>query len=311
MGLPMELKDVDLNLLLVFNDLLKEHAVSRVARNLGMSQPGVSNALNRLRRLLGDDLFLRTGRGMEPTPFAQRLAEPVAHALALIHDSLNTQMPFEPATATRNFTIAMTDIGEIDFLPRMMDEMNRQAPYVTVSTVRKSSENLREELETGQVDLAVGYIPDLKTGIFQRRLAVSQYVCLFRRGHPLDKERISREEFAAAQHLAVVFAGTGHILADQELERAGVRRNIRLRVPHFAAVGQILHETDMIATMPKRLVMRLISPFDLAWVALPYKLSQIPLNLFWSAKYQHDPANRWLRTLMFDTCHEPSSRAAA
>src|SRR5438105_3080343 len=114
----MELKDIDLNLLVVFNQLLVERRVSKVAETLGLSQPAVSNALARLRKLTDDTLFLRTTRGMEPTPYAQQLAEPVAHALGLIHSAVNQRTSFDPATAKRSFTIGMTDIGEIYFLPR-------------------------------------------------------------------------------------------------------------------------------------------------------------------------------------------------
>ena len=123
----MDLKDVDLNLLVVFNQFLIERRVSRVADKLGLSQPAVSNALARLRKLTGDTLFLRTTKGMEPTPFAQQLAEPIAYALGLIHSAVNQRTSFDPATAQRSFTVGMTDIGEIYFLPKLMEELARVA----------------------------------------------------------------------------------------------------------------------------------------------------------------------------------------
>ena len=150
----MELQDLDLNLLLVFAELVREKSVSKAAQNLGMSQPGMSNALSRLRTLLGDDLLLRTGRGMEPTPYAERLAGPLNEALRLIHGVVNMEMDFDPATSDRSFTIAMTDIGEIDFLPNLMRGLARTAPQVSLSTVRKAASNLKDDLETGTVDLA-------------------------------------------------------------------------------------------------------------------------------------------------------------
>src|SRR5512132_2634973 len=143
----MELKDIDLNLLLVFNQMLKEKRVSAVGENLGLSQPAISNALARLRRLLGDELFLRTPRGMEPTPFALELAEPVAYAMGALHTALNQQSVFEPVTSTRGFTLAMTDIGEIYFMPALMDLLSRTAPGVTISTVRNTAVNLRDDME--------------------------------------------------------------------------------------------------------------------------------------------------------------------
>jgi DNA-binding transcriptional LysR family regulator len=129
-------------------------------------------------------------------------------------------------------------------------------------------------------------------------LTVSEYVCLFRCGHALDKRRITLDEFVAADHLVVVSAGTGHCVADEEFERRGIARNIKLRIPHFAAVGYLLHDTDLITTVPRRLVNRCAGPFDLTFVPVPFELPLIPINLFWSARYHRDPANQWLRTMM-------------
>jgi DNA-binding transcriptional LysR family regulator len=304
----MELRDLDLNLLLVFAELVRERSVSKAAHNLGMSQPGMSNALSRLRALLGDDLLLRTGRGMQPTPYAERLAGPLNEALRLIHGVVNLEMDFDPSTSNRSFTIAMTDIGEIDFLSNLMRALERVAPDVSLSTVRKGASNLKDELETGAVDVAVGWLPDLNAGMFQRRLTASQYVCAFRKGHALDKGHVTLDEFRRANHLVVISANTGHVMVEHDLERMGIRRNVKLQIPHFAAVGHILSETDLIATLPGRLVNRSIVPFDLAWAPLPVKLEPIPLNVFWSAKYHRDPANQWLRGLMFDTFSESAPR---
>ncbi|NYI00135.1 LysR family transcriptional regulator [Cupriavidus plantarum] len=300
----MDLKDVDLNLLLVFSELLKQRRASRVAETLGISQPGVSNALNRLRKLLGDELFLRTSRGMEPTPYAQQLAEPISYALSTIHSTLNQQVKFDPMTSKRAFTIAMTDIGEIYILPTLTGLLERIAPGVTISTVRNATVNLRDEMEAGRVDLAVGWIPDMKTGFMQRRILRHSYVCLFRKGHALDKGTLTREEFCAAKHVVVVSAGSGHGVADETMKRSGVERDIRLVVPHFVAVGHILHETDLVATVPERFAERCAEPFGLSYVPCPVPLPEIAINLFWHTKYQRDPGNRWLRELLFETFSE-------
>jgi DNA-binding transcriptional LysR family regulator len=296
----MELKDLDLNLLVVFNQLLVERRVSKVAEHLEISQPAVSNSLARLRKLLGDELFLRTTKGMEPTPFAQQLAEPVAYALGMLHGAVNQRMSFDPATSDRAFTIGMTDIGEIYFLPSLMDALARSAPGVTVSTVRNTTINLKDEMEAGHVDLALGLLPQLKAGFFQRRLFRQRYVCMFRKGHRLDKRKISLEEFSKAEHVVVVSAGTGHGKVDELLDRSGVERRVRLTVPHFVAVGHILHKTDMIATVPERFAQQVAGPFDLAFVNHPATLPEIAINLFWHAKYHKDPANQWLRGLLFE-----------
>lgn len=296
----MELKDIDLNLLVVFHQLLMERRVNAVADKLGLSQPAVSNALNRLRRLLDDELFLRTAKGMEPTPYALELAEPIAYALTTVHGALNRRSSFDPESSDRKFTLGMTDIGEIYFMPRLMKILADVAPGVSVSTVRNTSVNLRDEMEAGHVDMAVGLLPQLNTGFFQRALFRQPYVCMFRTGHPLDKARISLKEFESAEHVTVVSAGTGHARIDEFIARKGVQRHIKLTVPHFVAVGHILATTDMIATVPERYAMECAKPFGLRYVAHPLPMPEISINVFWHAKYHKEPGNQWLRSLLFE-----------
>jgi DNA-binding transcriptional LysR family regulator len=296
----MNLKDIDLNLLVVFNQLFTEKSVSAVAANLNLTQPAISNALSRLRRMLGDELFLRTSRGMEPTPYASQLAEPIAFALGTLHDTLNRRSDFDPARSTRKLTLAMTDIGEIYFLPQLMDSLSRLAPGVTISTVRNTAVNLSDEIEAGKVQLAMGLLPQLKSGYFQRRLFQQRYVCMFRKGHAMDRQQISVEEFSAAQHVVVIAEGTGHATVDESIQRRGIRRNVRLTVPHFVALGHILASTDMVATVPERYAQACLQPFDLRYVPHPVPLPTIGINLFWHAKFHRDPENQWLRSVVFD-----------
>ncbi len=300
----IELKDLDLNLLVVFLQLLRDRRVTSAAEALDLSQPGVSSALNRLRRLLGDDLFYRTGSGMQPTPYAEQLAEPVAEALALILQTVNQRSTFDPLVSSRRFVIAMTDIGEIYFLPTLMRAIRKAAPEVTISTVRNHKINLKEEMEEGKVDLAIGLLPDLKTDFYQRRLFRQSQCCLFRAGHPLDGVPFGIEEFAAAEHVVVVSAGTGHGRTDELIERSAVRHNVRLRLPHFVALPYILEETDLVATVPEKIAARLASSFPLRFVPHPLKLPEIQINLFWHAKFHQEAGNQWLRTLIFETFSE-------
>lgn len=294
----MELKDIDLNLLVVFQQLLSDRRVSKVAENLGLSQPGVSNALARLRKLTDDPLFLRTAKGMEPTTYAQQLAEPTARALQVIHSAFNERTSFEPATSKRAFTIGMSDIGEIYFLPKLMKELARVAPNVSLSTVRNAAVNLRDEMEAGHVSLAIGLLPQLKAGYLRRRLFKQNYVCMFRRGHLLDKRAISLEAFAAAEHVVVISEGTGHGKADELLARKKVQRKVVLTVPHYVAVGHILHNSDLVATVPERLANALAEPFALSFVRHPAQLPEIGIDLFWHGRYQKDPAVAWMRSLI-------------
>jgi len=297
----MELKDIDLNLLVIFNQLLTERKVSKVAENLGLGQPAVSNALARLRKLFGDELFLRTSSGMQPTPFADQLAESIGYALGMIHGAINVKNSFDPASSKRSFTVGMTDIGEIYFLPLLMEKIQKVAPGVSISTVRNTTVNLKDAMEAGHVDLAIGLLPQLKAGFFQQRLFSQQYVCVFRKNHPLDKRKISPADFFAADHVVIASAGTGHGKVDEILDSGSQKRRIRLTVPHFVAIGHILQSTDMAATVPERLAEKMATPFNLRYVNHPVKLPQIAINLFWHAKYHKDPANQWLRSLVFET----------
>jgi len=296
--MAVDLHRVDLNLLVVLHQLLLDRQVSRAAVALGLSQPAVSNALRRLRGLLGDELFLRSPRGMVPTPLALGLAEPVADALRLLHGALNQPQGFAPAHTTRRVTLAMSDIGEITFLPPLLARLATLAPGLTLSTVRNTTQDLPEALASGQVDLAIGLLPQLQAGFYQRRLFSQRYVCLLRQGHALDKRRISLAEYSAAEHLVVVAAGTGHGQVDELLARAGVQRRVRLSVPHFVAVGHILQATDLVATVPEKLAQSMAQPFGLRAVPHPAALPAVAINLFWHATVNQDPANQWLRGVL-------------
>jgi DNA-binding transcriptional LysR family regulator len=297
----VDLKDIDLNLLVIFQQLLQERRVSAVAVNMGLSQPTVSNALNRLRQQLGDDLFLRTSKGMEPTAFAMQLAEPIGYALSSIHETLNQRTRFDPANSQRKFIVGMNDIGEIYFLPKLMKTLAEIAPGISLSTIRTTGSNLAEDMEAGRIDLAIGWLPHLKSGFFQRRLFVQEHVCMFRCGHPLDKKSpLTKEEFEAAEHVLVSATGTGHATVDGSIEKLGTRRKAVLTVPHFVAVGHILATTDMIATVPERFARHCIAPFNLRAVGLPIPLPEIGVNLFWHSRFHKEPGNQWLRSLVFD-----------
>ncbi|WP_338618125.1 LysR family transcriptional regulator [Achromobacter sp. E1] len=296
----MNLKDVDLNLLVVFNELHKHGRVSAAAESLGISQPGVSNALARLRKLLGDELFLRTSRGMVPTPYAESLAQPIADALAALHGTLNARVAFDPARSERAFVIGVNDVGETYFLPRLMRALDQVAPSVTIRTVRTTSIDVRDEMERGRMDLAMGFLPGLKGGFFQRRLFRQPYVCIFRQDHPLARSGVSARQFRAAEHVAIVSEGTGHGVVDEVIARAGIRRRLRLTVPHFMAVGPVLQATDMIAVVPQRFADCACGPFGLASAPCPVKIPESVINVFWHARNHREAANQWLRQVVVD-----------
>lgn len=295
----MHLRDIDLNLLVVFHQLLLDRNVSAAAEHLGLSQPAVSNALKRLRDTLNDDLFVRTRQGMEPTAFAAQLAEPVSLAISTLQGALNQPAAFDPATSQKRLVVAMSDIGEIYFMPRLIQTLLERAPGISLST-RRSDADLPRAMAAGEVDVAVGLLPDLQAGFYQRRLFHHRYVCLCRQGHPLTRGALTRERFCAHGHVRILATSTGHGEIDAHMQRAGLHRDIRLEVPHFVAVGAILQHTDLIATVPQRFADSCVAPFGLTALPLPVTLPDIAINLFWHAKFNRDPANQWFRQLMVE-----------
>lgn len=295
----MDLGDIDLNLLVVFDRLMRERSVSRSADSLGLSQPAISNALRRLRTLLGDELFLRTPAGMAPTPYALQLAEPVAQALDTLHGALNVHASFDPTGSERRFTAAMTDVGETYFLPVLMELLAREAPGVTLRCVTVAEPDLREAMATGRVDLALGSLPQLQAGFFQQALFRQRYVLLMRQGHPLARARqITAALFRQAQHVQVESIGTAHQRVEESLARLGIRRAVCLTVPHYVALGHVLAGTDLVATVPERFADRVTGPLQLVSRPLTLRLPTSTICQYWHAHLHRDPGHQWLRELI-------------
>jgi DNA-binding transcriptional LysR family regulator len=292
----LNLHRLDLNLLVVLHHLLIEKKVTRVAQLLAMSQPAVSSALGRLRLHLNDPLFVRTQAGMEPTPYALALAQPVSVALNVLREALNVRATFDPLTDHRDFVLALSDVGEMYFLPRLVEAFRKQAPFVTLQVERATDTNLREEMEAGRIDLAIGLLPHLQTGFFQQGLFRQRYVGLMRRGHPLAKKgQWNSHTFYAAEHVQIVAAGTGHGKVNLELGQGTQQRQCRLVVPHFVALGDVLMRSNLIATVPERFADCIVKPYSLVKKDLPVTVAQSSIHQFWHQRLHRDPGHQWLR----------------
>jgi DNA-binding transcriptional LysR family regulator len=278
--------------------MFQSRNVSAVARRLGLSQPTVSNALTRLRKTCGDELFVRTGQGMQPTPYAQRIAEPIAHALASVADALNQEERFDPSTSGRRFVIAMTDVGEIHFMPALVELCRHIAPQVGISSVRASALDWQQEMETGGIDLAIGAFADVPQSLYHRRLFSQSYVTMFRRGHRFGQGKVDLKQFLAARHLLVTSNESPYDQINARLEKAGIARSVNFRVPHFAAVPYIVAASDMVATVPSKLAQQACGPFDLGHIAPPLRLPALHTNILWHRRYHQDGGNQWLRSVI-------------
>jgi DNA-binding transcriptional LysR family regulator len=296
----MNVADLDLNLLRAFDAVLREGSVTAAAERLGLSQPALSNALSRLRGLLGDPLFMRTSSGMRPTPFAQQLAAPVQQALDLIRASFSQQAGFDPKTSDRVFRFQLTDVGEIAFLPPLLERLQRDAPLVRVETQQLPQDEVSDALASGEVDLAVGFLPELSEGVVHEHLFRDRYVCLVRTDHPTIGSRLTRAQFLSATHVLVSSRGSAHEIVEQTLRNQGLVRKIALRVPHFTVVPMILARTDHMVIVPEGLV-RAITPFGrFKSLKPPVDIPALDVRVHWHERFNRDPGLGWLRGVLID-----------
>lgn len=291
----MNVRGIDLNLLALFDAVMRHRSVSRAAAALGLPQPTASNALARLRRALGDPLFVRRPGGVVPTAGAERLAEAVGPGLAAIAGALARPTGFDPARSDRLFTLIMTDIAEAVILPRLVDACRAHAPGLRFRTLQLGQRETRAALESGAVDLAIGYIPDLVAGIRQQRLFETDYACIVAARNRAFADGISRAGFLAARHAVAEAAGTGHHVVERALARAGLAPRIAVRVPHFLALPMIVAASDMVATVPRPLGHILRQGAAIRVLPHPLDLPRLAIKQFWDERFDADPGNRWLR----------------
>ena len=295
----MNVQDVDLNLLRVFDAVLRQKSVTGAAAGLGLTQPAVSNALSRLRGLFDDALFVRTPAGMDATPFARELGEPVRQALALLDSALAHGPGFDPQTSARAFRFYMSDLGQIEFLPPLIERAQRVAPGVRLEAVALDVEDIGAALAAGALDLAVGFLPGLGPPVLRRPLFRDPYVCLMRADHPTIRKTLSRKQFLEASHALVSYRG-GHRVIEEALDRAGLSRRIALRVPHFTVVPMVLARTDLILILPQRVARVYERQGNFKSLPPPVAIPPADVGVHWHERFDADPGNRWLRDQLLD-----------
>ena len=296
----MNVSGLDLNLLRAFDAVLRDGSVTAAGERLGLSQPAMSNALARLRRLLGDPLFTRTRGGMRPTPYAQRLAAPVRQALDLIETTLLRQPGFDPRTSERSFRLQLSDVGEIVFLPPLLERLQRDAPGVRIETEQLPQDEVSDALASGEIDIAVGFLPDLSAGVVQERLFRDRYVCLVRADHPTIGSRLTLAQFLAATHVLVSARGSAHEIVEQTLRNKGLRRRIALRVPHFTVVPMILSRTDHMVIVPEGLVRSIARLGRFKALRPPVDIPALEVKVHWHERFDQDSGVSWLRGLIVE-----------
>jgi DNA-binding transcriptional LysR family regulator len=294
----MHVSDLDLNLLRVFDAMMRTLNVTQAAQQLGLTQPATSHALQRLRKALGDPLFVRTSKGMQPTPFAVGIGERVGQAMGLLETCLGEEPEFAPQTTTRTFTLFITDIGDVVLLPALMAHFKAHAPHARLRAVGASFKDVGRELESGGVDIAVTVLPVLGAGFYQQALFREQYVCIARADHPQIRGKLTLQQFGRAGHALVTTEGTGHEVIEHSLIKRQLGPNIMLRTPHFLAMPALIAQSDLIATVPRRLALATQSTHNIQILPNPIRLPAYGVKQFWHKRLHDDPAHRWLRRLM-------------
>jgi DNA-binding transcriptional LysR family regulator len=292
----MDITDVDLNLLVVLDALLRLRSVSRTAEALDMSQPAVSFALGKLRVLFNDPLFVRAAHGIRPTPRAEALALPLQEVLDRVKTNLLTPPRFDPASTERTFVFNMADVGELVFLPAIRSHLARAAPRANVRTVSTPPDELEEALRSGEVDLAVGYFPGLRgAAIYQQRLFSHSFVSIVRKDHPRIGAQITKKQFLEEKHAVVQQEGKSHEVFEQALADQGLSRRIVLSVPHFLAIPLIIAESDLVVTVPYAVGRSFAKMTDLKMLRPPIKVPPADVKQHWHERFHHDAANHWIR----------------
>lgn len=292
------MEKLNLNLLPIAFALYDEGSVSGAAKALGMSQPAVSIALRKLREHFNDPLFIRTARGVEPTPRAHALVKSSRPLVARLQEDLVLEKDFDAGRSTRAFTFALSDVGEIVFLPRLIERLRKVARHCPIRSVSMPPQQIARGLENGEIDLAVGYFPDLvQSNLFQQRLFTHHFACLMRAGHPRHAKRLSLKAFLEVEHAVVHAEGRSHELFEKLLQRKRIRRKIALHTPHFLSIPVILSRSDLMATVPHALALYFarLAPQQFAVAMPPFEMSGFDVKQHWHRKFHHDARNGWLR----------------
>lgn len=285
-------------LLMLFDVLYRTRSVTRAAEQLGQSQPTVSLWLGKLREQLRDPLFVRTPTGMAPTPQGEALITPCREVLESLRRLVSWESEFDPTTAQRRFRLCVTDASHITLLPRILEWLRKQAPGIRLDAARIDG-NTERALETGEADLAIGFVPWLGGGIYQQLLFEQDWVCLASREHPRVQEVLGLDAYAGEGHV-LVSAGTGQKLLESGLLRAGIDRRIMLELPGFLGLGAIVGTTDLLATLPRHIGETLAAHHGLRVHACPVSVEGFAVRQHWHARYHQDSGNRWLRRVMLE-----------
>ena len=293
----MDLLDFDLNLLLTFDAIYRHHSLSAAAGELHLTQPAVSAALKRLRERLDNPLFVRTSHGMRPTPFADNMAGKVARALDILRE-VDQPDVFSPSTTTVHYRIYINDVGMQVLLPHVLRQVSEQAPGARLTVIDLRPDEVVDALDTGVVDLAIGYFLGMPNWAHQQTLRNTSYVCAVRDGHPDIHGGLSMAQFLRARHAMYWTSGSPHGIVEETLARLNLSRDVMLRVPRFASLPFLIAESDLVMTIPEDLGVAFSRMLPIRIYPPPMPLPNFEIKQYWHERHHAEDAHRWLRQLV-------------
>lgn len=293
------LESLDFRLLSVFDAVYEHRSFSLAAQQMAMTQPAVSQAMARMRRWIGDPLFVRAVGGLTPTPHGEALIGPVREILETFRGRIAVGSGFDPLRSEREFTIVASDLGALNFLPALLARFDAVAPYVRLRMVPLEAGGVAACLESARADLAVGAFPRMPGGIFRQRLFEDDFLCVMRKGHPLSGGGLGIDAYVGAAHALVVTGGTGHAfnsLVEQAIAATVPASRIRVRLPSFSAAAFLVADSDLLLTLPARAARRFARDLGLVMVQPPLPFRRLEISQYWHERSRHDPGHVWLRS---------------
>ncbi|NUU04058.1 LysR family transcriptional regulator [Herbaspirillum robiniae] len=292
---------VDLNLLRLLLTIYDTGSVTAAAEHLKMSQPTASAALARLRHSFGDPLFVRHNGVMSPTPRAQNLIDKTREVIALIDSEILRSPDFVPETADDEFVFCLSAIGEIVFLPTLFDFISKAAPHTRIRSISLPPSRLEEALVSGEVDLLLGYYPDIKeSDIFQQRLFSHELTCMVRSGHAIEGERMTLQQFVDAEHALVKDGGRSQEMFEAELQARRIERKIVLRTSHYMSIPTIIARSDLVVVLPKPVANAFAGEKNVRVIDAPVEIPKYDLKMYWHRRFHKDPKSVWLRAAVLE-----------
>ena len=304
----MNLAGIDLNLLVVFDAIMRDRHVTRAGARLGLSQPATSNALARLRKLTNDELFVRMAGTLQPTPIAIELASQIQPALQQIDLALTREFSFDPNASDRVFTIGMSDYTAFAILPKLLSKLQSIAPHIVIQIRSGDRHKLMTLLDNGEVDIICGVFPKNIAWYHTQLLFHERYVCVCHQDRFPLAESLSLETYVAANHLLVSIAEDRIGRIDRYLAKQNMQRHIAISLPHFLVAPFILAQTDLVATLPERMAQVFTRVQDLQMLPLPFPTEGFSVFMHWLESSHRHPANTWLRSLLIDISQELSTK---